>query len=347
MLCVIRTDASSTIGSGHVMRCATLADVMMQAGAQVVFITKALPNNLIDWLQSKGFDVRIIEPSAPYTEDAALTIQFLKQYNRPVRWLILDHYSLDYEWEHHVKPYCEQLMVIDDAPRRHHCDVYLDQNIQTNQTESRYSSVLPPACRPLLGPKFALLRPDFIEQRKQTSRQRSKVRTLLVSYGGSDPTGETIKAMQAIQAADSSIQYVNIIAGRLNSKAREIKALCATDPRFQFFYHTDQMAQFMKEADLFIGAAGTTTCERYCLGLPGILTAVADNQVETAKFSHSLGIDYYLGPAASVSKHHLKTALTHYMKNPSRLQHAAMQAMQRVDGKGVQRVVNVLFDQRN
>ena len=53
----IRADASAEIGTGHVMRCLTLAMELRSRGDEVIFVCRELPGNLCDFLEEKGFNV--------------------------------------------------------------------------------------------------------------------------------------------------------------------------------------------------------------------------------------------------------------------------------------------------
>ena len=99
------------------------------------------------------------------------------------------------------------------------------------------------------------------------------------------------------------------------------------------------MAELIANADLAIGAGGTVTWERLCLGLPALVVSVADNQKVIAEDCARSGLQVYLGPASDVSQAVLTAALQTVLLNPSLLMHISAQAMKAVDGKGLARVV--------
>lgn len=183
---VFRADASSLIGSGHVMRCLTLAHrLRKEQDAKVVFIMRKLSGNLIDVVRKQGFDVLVLPPAdhdyeledyglwltVPMKLDAQQTIEVLQHYLQEngcdvVDRLIVDSYALDEQWELMLRPYCREIMVIDDlANRRHDCDILLDQNFYLNK-DVRYAGLVPENCKMLLGPEHALLREEFYEAKK-------------------------------------------------------------------------------------------------------------------------------------------------------------------------------------
>lgn len=198
MRVAFRTDASVDIGSGHVMRCLTLAEKLRQKGAEVAFICRQLPGHGIDLIRSYGFSVSVLPPPSmqqnpaeqtshwlyvPWQQDAEQTHQVLATAGH-WNWLIVDHYGIDAAWEEYQKSVVSQIMVIDDlADRVHSCDVLLDQNLYTDM-ESRYSNKVPVECQQLLGLRYVLLRDEFIKQRENLKAGDGSVRNILVFFGG-------------------------------------------------------------------------------------------------------------------------------------------------------------------
>ena len=177
----IRTDASCQIGTGHFMRCLTLAEALKQHGAQIHFISRELPVYLRDMLAEKDMDFTLLADNAKASpiddlahsawlgtsqaQDAQDSIQALA--DKAWDWLIVDHYALDMRWENALRKAAKQIMIIDDiADRQHDCDVLLDQNFYADM-QSRYSGKVPAHCQLLLGPRYALLREEFRHLREQ------------------------------------------------------------------------------------------------------------------------------------------------------------------------------------
>jgi UDP-2,4-diacetamido-2,4,6-trideoxy-beta-L-altropyranose hydrolase len=182
---LIRTDASQQIGSGHVMRCLSLANELRKKKARVSFICQELPGNMCDYIEQQGY---------PVHSNAILAAE-----NKLIDWLIVDHYSLDAQWEATMRLYVKKIMVIDDmANRKHDCDLLLDQNLYVDM-ESRYHDLVPQHCKQLLGPKYALLRPEFLSACQTLRKRDGSIKRILIFMGGSDPTNETAKALEAIK----------------------------------------------------------------------------------------------------------------------------------------------------
>ena len=314
---IIRADASTSIGSGHVMRCLTLAHrLKKEKNAKVVFVMRVLPGNLIGVVEKQGFEVLKLLPAnqkyslngyglwltVPMEVDARQTIDLLQPYLREhgcdvVDRLIVDSYALDEQWELMLRPYCREIMVIDDlANRRHDCDILLDQNFYLNK-DVRYAGLVPEHCKMLLGPEHALLREEFYEAKKHLRKRDCTIKNILVFYGGSDLTNETEKAIKAlVQLHDEGYNFtVDIITGVSNSRREKIKKICSKYHFFHYYCQVSNMAEFMNKADLMLGAGGSTTWERLYMELPALVTAVAENQIQGCRDCSHAGIIEYLG----------------------------------------------------
>src|SRR6266568_5895138 len=174
----------------------------------------------------------------------------------PIDWLIVDYYALDARWERMQRKQAPRILAIDDlADRDHDCHMLLDQNLVEGM-ESRYRGRLSSTCRPLLGPYYALLRPDFAEQRKSLTGRSGKVDRILVCYGGSDPGNETAKALSAIKSLSLPSLAVDVAIGVSNPHARAISDLSLAIPGAELHRGADSMADLIKRADLAIGAGG-------------------------------------------------------------------------------------------
>jgi len=361
MKIAIRTDSSTVIGTGHVMRCLTFAEILRRRGAQVYFICRDLPGNIAATISDHGFGLHLL----PYEGDAIAIDASLGEYERwltvePDRdaeqtvaallerdfgadCLIVDHYALDADWQRLLRTATGYIMVIDDLPdRRHDCDLLLDQNLQTDP-ERRCAGLVRTGCRTMLGPRYALLRREFTDARRSLQRTYDSVRRVLIFYGGADTGNETGKALRALECLNRDGLCVDVVVGQVNAARQEIWDWCASRQIVEFHENVHDMAALMARADLAIGAGGTTTWERCCLGLPTIVTAVADNQVPISKAAATLGVVRYLGQSDNVSENDLVNEIEAMTDAPSELEAMSRRCMCFVDGDGGDRIVNTLY----
>lgn len=354
MRIAIRVDASSQIGTGHFMRCLTLADALKQRGAQIRFVNRNLPVHLCDMLAAKDIEFVFLGSDAIQSpigdlahahwlgasqeQDAQATIQALS--DQSWDWLVVDHYALDACWESALRSTAKQIMVIDDiADRQHDCDMLLDQNFYADM-ESRYIGKVPAHCQLLLGPRYALLRDEFRKLHEQIKPRSGPVKRVLVFFGGVDADNYTGRAVEALAEINMSDLHVEVVIGAQHPCREQIKVACA---QHGFICHvqTNKMAELMAVADLAIGAGGSATWERCCLGLPTLIICVADNQSKQIADAASEGLLYALelkDELAIMVKRHVRAL----MENGHLMHVISRNGMRAVDGRGVLRVIGDL-----
>jgi UDP-2,4-diacetamido-2,4,6-trideoxy-beta-L-altropyranose hydrolase len=346
----IRTDSSVTIGTGHLFRCLTLADALRRDGGSVSFICRDLPGNLISRIEGLDFPVLRLPPGnssiafcgeksrhplrkeTEWEIDARGTLRLLSETEK-IDWLVVDHYALDERWEGEMRPVVRKIMVIDDtANRPHDCDLFLDQNFHKDHG-LRYRGLLPQRCRKLFGPRYALLRPEFLEARKARKIHEGRVRRVLVFFGGTDPTNETEKALDAIRLLKRTDIHFNVIVGDTNPKRERIRRLCAGTGNARFYCHVKDMARMMARSDLAIGAVGTTTWERCYLGLPSITLTIAENQHPIGEQVSKAGAIRSLGWHANVNAADIAASIQEYLDAPLKLKKMSEKGMELMGGE--------------
>lgn len=338
MKIAFRVDASVQMGTGHLMRCMTLAQELQQRGVQVRFICSDHPGNLNEWLQSKGLTVSVISQASAtdVAADAKQTISALNA-DRP-DWIVVDHYGLDIEWERMLRPFVDRILVIDDHTGRYHeCDALLDQNYGADVAQ-RYAGLLPEACRMLVGPSFALLRQEFGALRERVSCRQS-LENVLIFFTGGDDQGETLKAMRGVEIFGLSKQ-VDVVVGRSNPYIDAIKSKCEK-LAWGFHCQVDYMPTLISNADLVIGAGGSSNWERCALGAPALVAVLADNQVNIAHDLDSAGVVVNLGWAHQLAAEDYVRALQ--ALDSHRIAAMSDKAMKVVDAAGAARVADALL----
>ena len=346
-----RTDATRHIGTGHFMRCLTLAEELKRQGAQIRFISRNLPPHLLRMLDEKGMEHVPLtleaaqEPSDELAHSAWLgcsQAQDARASNHALAdqvwdWVVVDHYALDVSWENAVRASAKRIMVIDDlADRQHDCDVLLDQNFYAD-AQTRYSGKVPGHCQRLLGPRYALLRDEFRKFREQVKPRSGEVKRILVFFGGVDADNYTSRAIEAL-AEIENVLHVDVVIGAQHPCREQIQTDCVAHG-YLCHVQTTRMAELMAQADLAIGGGGTATWERCCLGLPAISLCTAENQRTQIGDAAEAGLLY--APTSgqdlvAVTRQHTNLLL----ENPALLKLISKAAMHAVDGKGMTRVAS-------
>lgn len=354
MKIAFRVDASSQIGTGHFMRCVTLADALKQREAQIRFISRHLPEHFRDLLATKEHQFMPLDSSSKEAitgdlsyahwlgtsqhADAQESIHVLS--DQEWDWLVVDHYALDVRWESALRRMAKNILVIDDiADRQHDSDVLLDQNFYADM-ETRYIGKVPAHCRLLLSPRYALLREEFRQMREQITLRTGLVKRILVFFGGVDADNYTARVIEALASTGRYGLHVDVVIGTQHPNRDQIKSACVG---YGFVCHvqTNRMAELMASADLAIGAGGSASWERCCMGLPALTFSTANNQrplVEEAALRGLLYAPLFQFGVASSCELHLKALLD----NPHLLQLISRRGLESVDGLGVQRVLRTM-----
>lgn len=322
MRVIFRADASVQIGTGHIIRCLTLADELTRKGHECRFICRDHLGHLGELISGKGYEVLMLQVDggiyhdssnsrntahadwlgATWQQDLEQTVEGLTAFKTD--WLVVDHYALDARWEQQIAKVVGRVMVIDDlADRNHVCSLLLDQNLGRNLSD--YDGLVPKDCQLLIGPEYALLRPEFAELRERSLKRRvqPELKRILITMGGVDRTNLTGQVLDALAATElpRDTQF-DIIMGAAAPYLDEVKKQAVWLP-FDTTVNVNvkDIAERMCLADLAIGAVGGTSWERCCLGLPSILVVLADNQKSAAKALRERGAAIIADGRESVS----------------------------------------------
>lgn len=366
---VFRADASLQIGSGHVMRCLALAEALRGSGAECYFISRGHSGNLLDFIKDRGFIV--FELSAPkyaveeggargsegllahshwlgatQAEDAAESE--LALIGIEPSWIVVDHYALDAQWERIMTKPGRKLMAIDDlADRAHLCEILLDQNL--GRLPLNYSSLTSSSCELLMGPSYALLRPEFsmLRTKSLAYRESPRLRRILITMGGVDANNVTALMLQLLKNIRwPGEAHITVVMGRNSPWLVDVQRLaesmhCPTE----VVSDVSDMALRMSLSDLAIGGAGSTSWERCCLGLPSLMVILADNQIEIGKALHENGAAVLLGrPGDHGFQKNFHAAMSLLMGSSEALKRMSIAAAKVTNGRGCSAVVSRIME---
>jgi UDP-2,4-diacetamido-2,4,6-trideoxy-beta-L-altropyranose hydrolase len=314
---LFRVDASQQIGAGHLMRCLALADHLREKGGSATFLSRSLSDENRELLASRKHSVLEIAGAAnaeprlirsalfhsawlPWSEGEDAHKCTLLLVNRRFDWLVMDHYALAVDWERAMRRAARRVMVIDDlADRDHDCDLLLDQNF--GRMASHYEKRVSESTRLLIGPQYALLRPEFAEQRALSLSRREvpdAAPSLLISLGAVDKNNHTASVLRSLANVGlPSNTKIVVVLGANAPHIASVHAEAACSPwSTEVLVNVADMAKLMSKATWAIGAAGTSAWERCCLGLPTLTLVIADNQLPAARALSEAGYVVLVDP---------------------------------------------------
>lgn len=364
---VFRVDAALHIGSGHVMRCLTLADELKKQGALCAFICRDLPGNLSQFIAQRGYAVHLLpavqsefqsyeNQQVPHGHwlgvkeelDADETEQILSSFfDEQIDCLVIDHYALTRQWESCLRHMTNKIMVIDDlADRQHDCDILLDQTF--GREDADYARLVPETAKLLLGSQYALIRNEFIEYRELSlgrHAQTKKVSHIIITMGGVDKDNCSELVLNGIaKSLLPSDCQITVVLGEKAPHLASVQQKSAELPwQVNVKTNVNNMAELMTSCDFAIGAAGTTTWERCVLGLPSIVITTAKNQEKIARGLSQKGSHWYIGDQADLAAESISSVVNHMV-----IDHGARYVLSGIsqticDGKGTVRVAKELL----
>ncbi len=363
MKIAFRADASVQIGTGHIMRCLALADELTREGHQCLFICRDHSGHQGELIESKGYECHLLVNSlatespvkpgivdlyaqwlgVPWQQDARQTRELLAP--MAVDWLVVDHYALDIGWEQELATFVGRIMVIDDlADRDHECSLLLDQNLGREIKD--YKKRVPDNCRLVVGPQYALLRPEFAQLRERSLQRRRypELKRLLISFGGVDRSNVTGQLLEALVHTDLTSEIeLDIIMGGSAPYLQDVRKQAAQLP-FQatVSVNVTDMAKRMCLADLSVGAAGSTSWERCCLGLPAMVVILAENQRFIGNALEQSGSALLLDESHLAEQ--LKKLIRQLIESDTRLSELSENAAKVCDGDGCIRMVAAMTE---
>jgi UDP-2,4-diacetamido-2,4,6-trideoxy-beta-L-altropyranose hydrolase len=336
-------DAGPRVGGGHVMRCLTLARALGERGAECAFVESRA---------AAGVLRRFGWPAGPLlalanTEDLPGFVQwgvdFAENFQPDV--VVVDHYLAGAGEEIALRGASpRRIAVIDDlADRRHACDLLLDPGFGRRRED--YAGLAPESAETLIGPDFALVRPEFAAARPRALSRRARheqARRALVSLGLTDVDGITGRVVEALVPALGEMR-LDVVLGSGAPSFDALSALASSDRRIRLHVDSAEMAALMADADICIGAGGSSVWERATLGLPTLSVILADNQAAMARGLAADGA----GLAADAREGGFETALvdgwTRLVESPELRWALAERSSDLCDGRGADRAAAALL----
>jgi UDP-2,4-diacetamido-2,4,6-trideoxy-beta-L-altropyranose hydrolase len=336
---LIRTDASATIGTGHVMRCLALAQAWHDRGGQVTLAATDLTPALAQRLKAERVQVIRLSDVGGSLADAAATAELDNQLHS--RWIIVDGYQFDAAYQQALKASGLKLLFLDDYGHAdfYTADLILNQNLYANAALYQQRS---PDSQLLLGTDYVLLRREFWNWRGWQRTVAGIARKVLVTLGGADPANVTLKVVQALQQLDG-LESI-ILVGGSNPHLEQLQAEIGASSSIQLRQNVTNIPELMVNADMAIAAGGSTSWELAFMGLPTLMLILAENQRLVAEALDQQAVAINLGWHQQVSARLMQQTLLGLSADQTLRANMTQRGQALVDGRGAERVITHLLD---
>lgn len=340
-LCILfRSDASTQIGTGHIMRCLALAQAAQDADITVHFASASLPDGLATRLTDDGMVLHQVEVLPGSHSDAMYTVALAQDLG--AAWIVVDGYHFGAAYQRLIKDAGLKLLAIDDYSHAesYAADLVLNQN-------SYADLLLYPSCEPytrlLLGSRYTLLRREFLRWCDCSREISTEARNILLTMGGSDPENITLKVFEALEQVDLQGKEVVVVVGASNPHFQVLEAIADRSIfDMRLLHNVTNMPEVMAWADVAVTSGGSTCWELAFMGVPSLILVLADNQVSIAEDLDRRGVSKNLGDAHATTSIQIRDALSGLLSNVKELRQMGALGRQLIDGYGTRRVVTML-----
>lgn len=300
-------DAGPAVGGGHVMRCLTLARALTGRGAECAFVESRAAAPI---LRRFGWPAQTLLAMADARDLEALVASAQDFAERlDVDAIVVDHYGIGASLEDGLRINGRRLVAIDDlADRRHACDLLVDPGY--GRRREHYEALVGDSAAVLVGPPHALVRPEFGAARQRALGRRAKhgpVRRALLALGLTDVGGVTGRVVAAISDVLGDVR-LDIVLGEGATSLEALRQAAVADRRLHLWVDTAEMASLMADADIAIGAGGSSVWERATVGLPSATLVLADNQRDMVQEMAGAGLTLAVDAGSRDFDQHLRVA---------------------------------------
>lgn len=269
---LFRSDSSSNIGTGHIMRDLVLAE--QYKNDNVYFASLDLEGNINN---------KIIEHGYSYIELLSHSkhelVEIIKK--NKIDFLIVDHYGIDKAYEKFIKKHTGvTLLCFDDTYEEHYSDIVLNHNITAD--ENRYKGIVPKWTEVRCGIKYTLLREEFYkEKRKKKVSKKAYKKSVFIAMGGADHSNININVLKVLSQFDNL--DINLVTTKSNKNLQELREFCKNRKEIDLHVNSTSIAKLMRKSDFAIVTPSVTVNEVYFMELPFIAIKTASNQKEIYK----------------------------------------------------------------
>jgi UDP-2,4-diacetamido-2,4,6-trideoxy-beta-L-altropyranose hydrolase len=341
---LIRADASTEIGTGHLMRCLALAQAWHAEGGRVTFLSRCDSPALRRRVRDEGARLVSLTGAHPNPADWQATSRFIGRLKPD--WVVLDGYHFDPEYQKAARAAGVRVLVMDDTAHlpEYHADILLNQNLGAEKLYYHCDE----DTRLLLGPRYVMLRTEFLKWRERRREIPQEARKVLVTMGGSDPDNVTLEVIHALERVPFKGLEVIVVLGASNPHRESLQAAVKSSKLMLHDHHVrivrspTNMPELMAWAELAVAAGGSTCWELAFMGVPCLVIVLAENQRLVAGHLDAAGVSVDLGWWSGLAGGSFARRVSSLLSDTAKLRDMRDKGRRLVDGKGSQRVVSAL-----
>ena len=363
---VFRVDASYKIGSGHLIRCRNLARVFKQRGLSVAFVCREYQINLIQELRDEFIvfflNKNKINPNyevhntyknwlgCSEEEDAKDTFNALVNSKfRIPNFIFIDSYSIGINWQETINKKFKReynissnlslkYVFIDDiANRNFKADILINQNYYPYDHNNEYKFLTIKPKIQLIGSYFSILGKEYLLSMPFKKNSSKNIKRILIYFGSSDQTGINLFVAKILKDKIFDHFFIDFVLPQNNKDNPEIIDLLNKKSNVKTYFNLPSLFDLIKNADLSIGAGGTSNLERLYMKLDSFVISVASNQKKICERLHSNKFIYYLGHVGTINPKKVILALSMYINNKIYFEDPHFI----IDNKGIDRIYSL------
>ena len=353
---VIRADANSKIGMGHVMRCLSVADALVKRGEEVLFVTA--DDTPVPLLTKKGIPYRVLHtdyadmeaelpelwevlrelPQGAESPEAALA-----QKNTSI---LVDSYYVTEKYLAALKKRITTIYMDDIYAFSYPVDMLINYNIYGEEMGYEKDAAFADT-KLLLGTEYVPLREEFLAGEQQRTAANCGI---LITTGGSDSfnlAGQLL--MEAMKYDALKEKEYHVVSGSLNPHIGEQQALAQKHENIHIHCNVTNMAELMAESEVALSAGGSTLYELCAMGVPVIAFSFAENQERLVQTFVKRGIAQYGGNYRTDGNKMIQNTIAGLQKlcgDEALKTEYRRKALQLVDGRGAERIAEALLSEQ-
>jgi len=345
---IIRTNASSTSGIGHLARCRRLGISLNSQGFKVFFVLDYVNEYLNDYLEGFNFS-GLYSSNESFQNEENDAIRLLGSLpNNDVKAVIVDDYRFSNIWERSIAQLGCKVIVLDDQDKSNHeCHLLIDSTWEGEKTFKRYENKVLSNTPCLLGPKYLLIDEVFglVKKISHKSFKKNKQLKILLSLGGGGDLTFLISLICHLidQLPDNLPYEISTIVGPYALNKEGLIAFSEKHDNVRLILNQDGLYNEISSADLYIGASGGTLFESLAMSIPCLTFSISENQKNDNENFEDLGHFFHLNKIDESDFKNFAILIHLILSQYSRFnKYYENHTPFKIDGKGVFRVSNAI-----